>query len=451
MCKTKVLITIGPGSSTPEIFKSLVALASGVRINTAHQSIEEHSQTIDFIRKNSDLPIVLDIKGPEIRVTLESPLELDAGAEFEIGFSGKNFFSYDFSKETAIGAKIIFDDGKLEADLLSFGKNGAKMRACNSHTLKSRKNVHIPLSKLAIPPLSKKDIEEIKLANDKKLEYVALSFARNAKDVLELRKRLDPGIKIIAKVENEEGVENIDEIIAASDGVMVARGDLALDIGKERVPLAQKHIIKKCNSSGKLSITATQVLETMIHNPYPTRAEVSDIANAILDGSDVIMLSEETAMGEHPVKAVETIKAVAREVEVEAKSNVPLDNYESISDAISKSIYTMAGLLPFNQIVSITHSGYTARMISRFRLRNKVIAVTNSEMVRRQLGLYFGVEAVFIPQIPDVKIMPTIAKFLAKKGMMGKEDLALFTAGVRTREKHASNLIEVHRVADLID
>lgn len=457
--KTKILFTIGPSAIRPSNFARLAKIASGVRINTAHGTVEEHSKTIDFIRRNSSLPIVLDIKGPEMRIMLESQKIITANSVFELGFSGKNCFSYDFSKEAKKGDKIFFDDGKLEAEITAISKEKVAMRAKNSHLLKSRKTAHIPKKKLGIPSLSEKDLEEIALANRKKIEYIALSFTRNRKDVENLRKRISEGIAVIAKIENAEGLLNIDEIIESADGAMVARGDLALDVGQEKVPLAQKGIIRKCNDRGKFSITATQVLETMIENPYPTRAEVSDIANAVLDGSDVIMLSGETAIGKYPLKAVETIRTVAREVENKAGCNVDLfsygrspscKSYENISDAISKSIYAIANVMPLDAIVSITRSGYTARMISRFRLKNRIIAVTPYENVKRQLELCFGIEPVLISGIPEAKIIPTIAQFLCSKNLLKKTDAVLFTAGVRTKQKHASNLIEIHKIGEIL-
>lgn len=448
--KTKILFTWGPASSKPAVFKSLASIANGVRINTAHGTVQDHAKAIDSIRKNSVLPIVLDIKGPELRIILEKPIQLYSGSEFEICFSGKNRFSYDFSAEAKKGDRIIFDDGKLEAKITSISTSGVRMRAKNSHLLKTEKTAHIPARKINIPPLSRKDLEEIKLANRKKVEFLALSFTRSAFDIINLRKKLDDGISIIAKIENKDGIRNIDEIIREADGVMVARGDLALDIGQEKIPLAQKEIIRKCNDAGKLSITATQVLETMVDNLYPTRAEVSDIANAILDGSDCIMLSGETAIGKYPIKAAETIASVASEVESSVACKVVLSTYQSISDAISKSIYTISNIMPLDAIVSITRSGYTARMISRFRMKNRIIATTPYENVKKQLLLYFGIEPVYIPEIPQTRIIPTVASLLYSKKMLKKEDSVLFTAGVRTREKHASNLIEIHKIKELL-
>lgn len=448
--KAKILFTAGPASLEPAVFRRLAGMAHGVRINTAHGSVKEHEAIIDFVRRNSRLPIVLDIKGPEMRVVLERPLEIRAGSTFQIGFSGKNRFSYDFSREARRGDRVFFDDGKLDAEITSLSREGVALRAANSHTLKGGKTAHIPGRRLAIPSLSGKDLEEIALANRKEVEYVALSFARNAEDVENLRRKLSPGISIIAKIENGEGLRKIDEIIRSADGLMVARGDLALDIGQEKVPLAQKMMIRKCNGLGKLCITATQVLETMTDNPYPTRAEVSDIANAVLDGTDALMLSGETAIGKYPVKCAETISRVAKEVESAIPCNVDLGAYASVSDAISKSIYAMARIMPLDCIVSITRSGYTARMLSRFRMKNRIVAVTPYENVRRQLNLYFGIEPVRIPSIPESRIIPTVARFLRSRNLLGTGHTALFTAGIRTKEKHASNLIEVHRIKELL-
>ncbi len=448
--KSKILFTIGPACFDKNIFSELASHANGVRLNSAHGTIEDHEKLIQLIRKNSDIPIVFDIKGPELRIALTQPLEIKSGEIFELGFSGTNSFLYNFSNEAEKGDIIFFDDGKLETEIISLNSKKIIMRAKNSHLLKNGKNAHVPKKKFAIPALSKKDLDELKLINKFNIEYVALSFTRNASDVKNLRKLINPEIAVIAKIENQEGLNNIEEIINEADGAMVARGDLALDIGLEKVPFAQKEIIRKCNNKGKLAITATQVLETMITNSYPTRAEVSDIANAILDGSDAIMLSGETAIGKFPLNAIETIMRVAGEIENYTISNVNQNIYEGISDAISKSIYTLAKIMPLNAIVSMTRSGYTARTISRFRLATKVIAVTPSEIVKKQLGLYFGIYAIRIPKFPESRIFPSLAEFLCSQKILKKEDTVLFTAGIRTKKKHVSNLIEVHKIKELI-
>ncbi len=450
MGKAKILVTFGPAIGGAPTFRKIAQTADGVRINTAHGSVRDHGSAIAFIRKNSPLPVVLDIKGPELRVFLDEPLNVKAGSLFTIGFSGPARFSYDFSREAKKGDPIHFDDGKLDAEIVKISPKGAEMRAKNPHSLKGGKNAHIPGRRLSIPSLSAKDVEEIALANKKSVEYVALSFTRTAGDVRSLRSKLDSGIAIIAKVENAEGLANADGILSEADGIMVARGDLALDIGAEKVPLAQKALIKKCNNAGKLAITATQVLETMIANPYPTRAEVSDIANAVLDGTDALMLSGETAIGAYPLEAVRTMDKVSAEAESSVGCNVGLGSYADISDAVSKSINTIARIMPLDAVVSITRSGYTAKMISRFRLNARVIALTPNEQVRRQLLLYFGVEPFFVPEIPESRIIPTMAQFLASKKLVSPNSVVLFTAGVRTRAQHASNLIELHKLDELL-
>ncbi|MEW6528972.1 MAG: pyruvate kinase [Candidatus Micrarchaeota archaeon] len=448
--KSKILFTIGPASIDQNVFSKLASRSGGVRINSAYGDINDHKKLIRFIRKNSNIPIVLDVKGPELRIALAKPLEIKSEELFELYFVGANSFSYNFSSEAKKGDDVLFDDGKLRAEIISLDNKKVTLRAKNSHMLKSEKNAHIPKRKLSIPALSKKDLGELKLANEFKIEYIALSFTRDASDIKNLRKLIAPEIAVIAKIENQDGLNNINEIINEADGVMVARGDLALDITQEKVPLAQKEIIRKCNNKGKLAITATQVLETMIANSYPTRAEISDIANAILDGSDVIMLSGETAIGKFPVQAVETVARVSKEIENRVVSNVNQNVYEGISDAISKSIYTLTEIMPLNAIVSLTRSGYTARTISRFRVRTKIIAVTSNEIVKKQLGLYFGVHAVYIPKFPEAKIISSLAKFLYSQKMLKKGDVVLFTAGMRTKEKYASNLIEVHKLDELL-
>jgi pyruvate kinase len=312
------------------------------------------------------------------------------------------------------------------------------------------KGVNIPGKKLTVPTLSARDREILILAKEKDVEFIALSFTRNAQDLENLKKETS-SFKgaIIAKIENHEGVNNFAQILNAADGIMVARGDLGIEIEPEKVPLVQKSIIRQCNQTGKTVITATEMLESMMHNPIPTRAEVSDVANAILDGTEATMLSGETAVGQYPIEAVAMMSRIADETEKAIKSHVEDTGYLNISDTISKAIQRICQEMPLDRVVTLTRSGYTARMISRFKITQAIIAVTPHERVRKQLELTYGVYPVNIDYREENDRILTVAKTLNSKRLINDEDTVLFTAASRTSRKHASNLIEIHRIKEL--
>jgi len=292
----------------------------------------------------------------------------------------------------------------------------------------------------------------VSLVREKDVEFIALSFARNARDLENLRKEAR-GCRgaIIAKIENFEGVDNFNDILDATDGIMVARGDLGVEIKPERVPHVQKSIIRRCNQRGKTVVTATEMLESMMHNSIPTRAEVSDVANAILDGTEATMLSGETAIGQYPVEAVKMMSRIAVEAERAIKCQVEDEGFINISDTISRAIQRICEEMPVNKVVTLTRSGYTARMISRFKITQPIIAVTPDAGVRRQLELAFGVSPVQIDYREENDRILTVAKRLQSAGLIDDEDTILFTAAFRTSQKHASNLIEIHKIKELKD
>jgi pyruvate kinase len=292
-------------------------------------------------------------------------------------------------------------------------------------------------------------LEILKLARKLDVEYVALSFARNAKDVENLSKahRFEGGV--IAKIENSEGVQNVEEILDAASGIMVARGDLGIETEPEKVPLVQKSLIKLCNQKGKLVVTATEMLESMIHQPCPTRAEVSDVANAILDGSDAVMLSGETAVGEYPVQAVKMMTRIANETEKVVKSNVEDTAFVNISDTVSKAIQRICQSMPVHKVITLTRSGYTARMIARFKITQPIIAVTPDVKVKRQLELIFGVKPVLINYLEEKDRISHVGNQLCAMRLINEKETVLFTSAVRTTMKHASNSIEIHKIEEL--
>jgi pyruvate kinase len=360
-------------------------------------------------------------------------------------------FSYDLYDEVSVGDRIVIDNGAVTTGLEKKEEGKLYLRVLEGGVIQNNKGVNVPEKKLKVPQLSSKDLEAIEYAREKDAEFIALSFVRDVGDVENLRERIGSAKQaIIAKIENEEGVENVAEILEEADALMVARGDLGVEIEYERVPLIQKDIIRRCNQRGKVVITATQMLESMVDNPIPTRAEASDVANAILDGSDAVMLSEETSIGKYPVKSVEMMTKIAKEAEGMVTGKITINGFYNISETVSRSIDLIARSMPLDKIVTLTRSGYTARMIARFRPQQPIIAVTDDPMVKRQLELIYGVRPVHIEYREAADIILNACQILEGKGLIEGDDYVLFTAGVRTVKRHESNLIEIHRVADLL-
>ena len=451
--KTKIICTIGPASMKLSVMRRLHSAGmNGVRINTAHGDFDQYSAIVENSRAVGEMPVVLDIKGPEVRTRVSKPLKVKRGDEVFAGFEDEELsFTYDFLDNVRADDRILIDNGTIETRIKKKEAGRLRLVVLNDGTIGDRKGVNIPHRRLALPGLSKKDLKAIDFARRNKVDFLALSFTRKADDVLNLReltRSFEPAI--MAKVEDSEGVRNIGQIIDCADAVMVARGDLGVEIPSEKVPLIQKQIIGRCNQSGKIVVTATQMLESMMRNPFPTRAETSDVANAILDGSDAIMLSGETSVGRHPVQSVKVMSRIAREAERAVVSNVQVKGFENISNVISDSVRRIAHGMPLDKIVTITRSGYTARMIARFRVKQLVIAVTYTTKIRDQLQMVWGVEPLAIQRPKAKDTILYVAKILLKKGLLDEDDVVLFTAGIRTTQKHASNLLEIHTVRELL-
>jgi pyruvate kinase len=406
---------------------------------------------IKTIREVADIPVIVDIKGPEIRLRVKGKKIVEKGDVLEAGFKDETIsFTKNFYHEVDVGDNVLVDNGKLRLRVAEKKKTTLKLVALTSGEMDDGKGVNIPYKQLTVPTLSGRDREIVHLAKEKDVEFIALSFTRNGRDVKNLRKETH-GFKgaIIAKIENFEGVNNFDEILEAADGIMVARGDLGVEIEPERVPLVQKSIIRQCNQRGKTVVTATEMLESMMRNPIPTRAEVSDVANAILDGTEVTMLSGETAVGQYPVEAVSMMSRIAVETEKAIKNHVEDEGFINISDTISRTIQRICQEMPLNKVVTLTRSGYTAKMISRFKTTQPIIAVTPDARVKRQLELAFGVSPVQTDYREETDRILAVAKRLQTEGLIKDEDTILFTAAFRTSRKHASNLIEIHKLKEL--
>jgi pyruvate kinase len=430
----------------------LQAGMNGVRINTAYGDFDQYTSVIETMRKIADIPIMLDLKGPEIRIKANQKRVVSKGEKIEVGFNGEEIsFNHDFYDKITVNDIVYIDNGKIKTQVSEKRNRRLHLLFMDNGTIQDGKGVNIPNKQLQVPTLSEKDLELLKFAMKLDVEYIALSFSRNAKDVENLKAQTN-GFEggIVAKIENFEGVKNFEEILNAADGLMVARGDLGVEIEPERVPLAQKSLIKYCNQTGKLVVTATEMLESMIHEPSPTRAEVSDVANAILDGTDVVMLSGETAVGQYPVEAVDIMSRIANATENTVKTHVEdYGTFINISDTVSKAIQRICQDMPIDKIITLTMSGYTAKMIARFKVAQPIIAVTPEKKVKKQLELVFGVYPVQIDYRHEKDRVASVANRLFSMKLVDDADIILFTAGVRTNVKHSSNSIEIHRVGEL--
>jgi pyruvate kinase len=451
--KTKIICTVGPASQQKETIKKMYQSGmNGVRINTAYGTIPQYKSIIETVREVAEIPIILDLKGPEVRLHTAQPKIISPNDVFEVGFTKEEVsFNHNFYDQASIGDVILIDNGKLKTKIVDKAKGKLSLQAHNEGKLEDGKGVNIPNKHLTVSTLSHKDLDVVEFAKKHDIEYAALSFTRCAADVEELSKKHKFEGAIIAKIENNEGVKNAAEILEAASGIMVARGDLGIEIEPEKVPLVQKSLIKQCNQRGKLVITATEMLESMIYQPSPTRAEVSDVANAILDGSDAIMLSGETAIGKYPVEAVDMMARIAHETEAAVKSNVEATRYINISDTVSKAIQEICLSMPVDRVIALTRTGYTARMIARFKIAQQIIAVTPDIKVKKQLELVFGVKPVLIDYLGEKDMIAAVAHKVCDLKLIDPHETVLFTAGKRTNLKHASNAIEIHKIEELLN
>jgi len=477
MRKTKIVCTIGPASESVEKLVELIEAGMNVaRLNFSHGDYAEHGQRIQNIREaakrtGKNVAILLDTKGPEIRThNMENgAIELKEGAQVVVavnevlGTPEKFSVTYEgLIDDVKAGDKILLDDGLIGLEVLSVDKQAREIvtKVLNSGVLKNKKGVNVPGVRVNLPGITEKDRQDILFGIRQGVDFIAASFVRRAADVLEIRELLEANdaldIKIIPKIENQEGVDHIDEILEVADGLMVARGDLGVEIPAEEVPLVQKELIKKCNALGKPVITATQMLDSMQRNPRPTRAEASDVANAIFDGTDAIMLSGETAAGLYPVEAVKTMHRIALRTEQALQYRDLLaqrtkQSGTTITDAIGQSVAHTALNLDVAAIVTPTVSGQTARMISKYRPKAPIVAVTSSDAVSRKLALVWGVYPQVAPQVNSTDEMLDIAVEAAvKSGIVKHGDLVVITAGVPVGETGSTNLMKVHVIGDMI-
>ncbi|WP_409270892.1 pyruvate kinase [Neobacillus sp. SCS-31] len=477
MRKTKIVCTIGPASESIEKLKDLMVAGMNVaRLNFSHGDFEEHGARIANIRKAAEMTgktvgILLDTKGPEIRThnMRDGAIELIAGSEVTVSMKEvegtPDMFSITYPgliDDVHIGSKILLDDGLIGLEVTEIDKDQQLIhtKILNSGTLKNKKGVNVPGVSVNLPGITEKDRKDILFGIEQDIDFIAASFVRRGKDVLEIRQLLEENnathIHIIPKIENQEGVDNIDEILEVSDGLMVARGDLGVEIPAEEVPLVQKMLIKKCNSEGKPVITATQMLDSMQRNPRPTRAEASDVANAIFDGTDAIMLSGETAAGLYPVEAVQTMHNIASRAE-EALNHKEIlqkrsrDTDTNTTEAIGQSVAYTALNLQVSAIITPTVSGHSAKMVSKYRTKAPIVAVTSDKRVQRRLCLVWGVYPQIGKMVKTTDEMMDIAVGESlNSGIVEHGDLVIITAGVPVAEAGTTNLMKIHIVGDIV-
>jgi pyruvate kinase len=424
---------------------------NGARINTAYGTLDQYRIIISSLREVADIPVIIDVKGPEIRLKTKDRRTVNINDVLKVGKDEKISFNNNIYDDVDVGDNVLIDNGRLRTQVVEKQKGVLKLLATTSGEIDDGKGVNIPHKRLTAPTLSTKDLEIVDLAKECDAEFIALSFTRNAQDVSNLKKEAN-GFKgaTIAKIENSEGVDKFNEILDAADGIMVARGDLGVEIEPEKVPHIQKSIIRKCNQKGKIVVTATEMLESMTYQPTPTRAEVSDVANAILDGTEVTMLSGETAVGRYPVESVLMMSRIANETEKAVESHIEDEGFINVSDTVSKAVQRICQEMSLDKVVTLTRSGYTARMISRFKILQPIIAVTPSKLVKKQLELSFGVYPVQIDYLKEDDHIRTTANKLHAMDLISDQDTILFTAALRTSKPHSSNLIEIHNIRELV-
>ena len=475
MRKTKIICTLGPSSESEETLRRLMIEGMDVaRFNFSHGTHEEQLEKfnrVKRIREELGLPVaaLLDTKGPEIRLkTFENDkAELKQGSRFTLttrevlGNASIVSITYkDLPKDVKPGGRILLDDGLIELLIDDVDDTEIHCTVANSGVISNRKGVNVPDTNLSMPFISQKDYDDICFGIEHGFDFIAASFTRTAEDILQIRKILEEkncnNISIIAKIENMQGVQNINDIIRVSDGIMVARGDMGVEIPLEEVPVLQKKIIQKVYQAGKQVITATQMLDSMMKNPRPTRAESTDVANAIYDGTSAIMLSGETAAGSYPVEALQTMVKIAERTEIDINYRRRFEEkgtgvITDVTNAISHATCTTGMDLNAAAIITVSKSGRTARMISKFRPTCPIIACTMSESVWRRLNLSWGVQPVIITERDTTDdLFETAVEAAQKKGYVKQGDITVITAGVPLGVSGTTNMLKVQVVGHIL-
>lgn len=466
--KTKIICTIGPAINSADMLVELSKAGMDVvRLNFSHGTYDEHLNNINNIKSASNIlgtpiPILMDLCGPKLRVgVIEDGTYLKEGDTIKITteniIGNKNIISTNYenlTKDIKPGDMILIDDGLIKLKAIDVSDKIITCEIIYGGQLKSKKGINLPNVNLSIPSITEKDLKDIEFGLKNNVDFIALSFVRHHTDILKLKKIIsDKGFKkpIIAKIEKPEAINDIDAIIQESDMVMVARGDLGVEMNTEEVPLLQKMIIEKCNYYAKPVITATQMLESMVNNPRPTRAEASDVANAVLDGTDAVMLSAETSIGLYPLNAVKIMDSIVRKIEGKRRPikefMVEHDEKLNLIDRISKGACVLANDIKATAILVITKTGRTARYLSRYRPNTPIVAFTDNLDVLKQMNLVWGVKAERIPGISDTDTTLNETKELAQQlGYIERGDTIVFVAGIPIKESNIINMIKIDKV-----
>ena len=466
--KTKIVATLGPASSSYEmIYKLAEAGTSMFRLNTSHETPEIHLERIKNIRKVSDelglhIPVLVDLQGPKIRVgNMPEPVNVTIGEELKLKAcsfeEGLIPVDYDgISDDVKVGDKILLDDGKVGLEVLGIKDGTVCVKVLYGEIIKPRKGINLPGATASLDAVTKRDVEYIKFAVENKADYIALSFVREADDVKLAKKYIEDlggHIPVIAKIEKPQAVENLEEIVRASDGIMVARGDLGIEMSPAEVPIVQKIIIRETIRQRKVCIVATQMLETMIEEPIPTRAESSDVANAIMDGTDAVMLSAETAAGKYPVEAVAMMRKIADNTERSnfCKYDLSLDiseDYELSPQAIANAAVKMARDLHAKAVLAFTHTGYTPKLLAKLRSSVPVLAISDMEETCRKLNLYWGLESYRKnwDAVLDHGMLEKIDEFLFANTDLKKDERIIIIGSIPKLITGRTNFIRVHRI-----
>jgi pyruvate kinase len=470
--RTKIVATIGPATSSPEVLRELIqAGATTLRLNFSHGSHDDHQRNIRSIRQvsfelNQPVGILQDLQGPKIRLGKfeNGSITVQKGDPFTLtrhmmpGTQTKSCVTYDrLAQEVPVGSIIMLDDGRVEmvVEKVDLATEELHCRVTVGGVLSNNKGVNFPGVYLSVSAMTDKDREDLTFGLDQGVDWVALSFVRNPADVLEIKELIasaGKNVPVIAKIEKHEAIEQMESILSLCDGVMVARGDLGVEVPAEDVPLLQKRLIATANQLGIPVITATQMLDSMVSNPRPTRAEISDVANAILDGTDAVMLSNETAVGSYPIQAVETMVRIARRIEQERPAT---RNFEvtrtTVPNAISGAVGQIAEQLDAAAIMSLTKSGSTARNVSKFRPRKPILAVTPHMDVARQLQLVWGVKPLLVLELPSTtQTFQAAVSVAQEKKLLSQGDLVVLTAGTLQGISGSTDLIKVEVVTAVL-
>lgn len=465
--RTKIVATLGPASSAPEIIERL--LIAGVdlfRLNFSHGTLDDKSSLINAIRAASaklgrEVGILADLQGPKIRtgrmagdgMLLKKGEEVVITTADVLGADGLIPTIYtELPQDVTPGSRILLDDGLLELKVLAIEDEEVRCLVVNGGLLKNNKGINLPGVKVSAPSLTEKDLADLDFCLWVNVDYIALSFVRTHEDVEQIKRIIysaGKDIPVVAKIEKPEALRNFNKILKVADAVMVARGDLGVEIKAEKVPLIQKKIIQSCNQAGKPVITATQMLESMITNPRPTRAETSDVANAIIDGTDAVMLSGETASGAHPLAAVETMVRIALDVEnvgYGSKADAPALMTPSISQAVGEAACRAASCLKAKAIAVFTQSGSTAALISRFRPPIPIVAFTSAVEIQRKLTIYWGVRTKPIKMLDSMEQQITLAEQSLFAAGLRKGDIVVIIMGTPIEARGSTNLMKIHKL-----